>query len=90
MLKKGRKKGTIRFTLSGYGKARSASLAGDFTGWKPVRMRKQKGSFAVTVPVRRGAHQYKFLVDDQWVPDPDSDSYVMSPIGTVNSLATVE
>ena len=90
MLKKGRKKGTIRFTLSGFEAARNASLAGDFTGWKPVRMRKQKGSFALTASVKPGRHQYKFLVDGQWVADPDGDSWAVSPIGTVNSLATVE
>ena len=71
MLTKGSKKNTIRFTIRPSGNPKSVQLAGDFNSWKPVLMRKGKnGAFGVEVPMSSDAHQYKFVIDGQWVPDP--------------------
>jgi len=89
MLKKGKKKGTVRFTVAPACDACRVFLAGDFSGWEPVPMRRQKGTFGITVPLRPGTYQYKFVVDEQWITDPDHGEVAVSPLGTVNSVAVV-
>ena len=90
MVKKDRRKGTVRFILAATGKPRKAYVAGDFTGWEPLAMRKRSGVFGVTVSVPPGQYQYKFIVDGRWVTDPDNKSWAMSDMGTINSLVVVE
>lgn len=91
MFAKGIKKGTVRFTIRPSAKAKQAFLAGSFNQWKPVTMLKQKdGSFAVTVPVSAGVHQYKFVVDGQWIVDPDHKLCAPNPYGTANSIVKVD
>ena len=88
MFTKGRKNGTIRFSYSSQDGARKVCLAGSFSQWQPVTMRKQKnGSFAVTVEVPAGTHEYRFIVDGRWTTDPDNESYVPNPYGSANSIA---
>ena len=90
MVKKGRGKGTIRFTLAAGGDVRKALVAGDFTGWRPLAMRERSGMYGLTVPLPPGRHQYKFIVDGQWVTDPDNSDWAVSDMGTINSLVVVE
>ena len=89
MVKRGRRKGTFRFTLSANGEARKAFVAGDFTGWEPVAMRKRSGVFGVTAALPPGCHQYKFILDGQWVEDPDNSDWAVSDMGTINSVVAV-
>ena len=91
MVKKGRKRGTIRFGLLPTNGAKTVKLAGDFSDWQPIAMRKQKdGSFAVTIPLERGEHQYKFMIDDQWLLDPDNHSNAVNSFGSLNSVVMAE
>lgn len=52
--------------------AESVSLAGDFTGWKPVHAMIRSGdSWTVVIPLEPGVHDYAFVVDgERWVSDP--------------------
>ena len=91
MYAKGRKKGTIRFKLSAGEGTRKAAVAGDFSQWRPVAMRRQKdGSYAATVAVAPGRYEYKFLLDGDWVHDTEVPEVVMNAHGTFNSVAVVE
>jgi len=90
MLSKGRKKGSIRFALALDG-AKKVQLAGDFSQWKPVPMRKQTdGSFATVLDLKPGAHEYKFIVDDHWTVDPDNSAWALNPCGTLNSVVVAD
>ncbi len=90
MYAKGRKKGTIRFSILP-GDAKKVALAGSFNDWVPKAMRKQKdGCFACTVELPQGMHEYKFVVDGQWVVDPDTNAWAMNSFGSCNSVAQVE
>ena len=89
MVTSGRKQGTVRFSLDGGDGVTKAFVAGDFSEWEPVRMRKRDGAFAVTVPLDAGNHQYKFILNDQWQTDPDNEHCAVSELGTVNSVAMV-
>jgi 1,4-alpha-glucan branching enzyme len=91
MFSKGQKPGSVRFKITPASNARKVMIAGDFSQWKPVTMKKQKdGSFVATVDLRPGAYEYKFIVDDQWVVDPDNNAWALNPYGTVNSVAIVD
>ncbi len=88
MYEKGRKKGTLRFSLTAPDHIRQASVTGDFNGWKPVRMRRNKdGQFVAIVSAKPGPHEYKFLVDGDWSVDPENSDYSVNPYGTLNSVA---
>jgi len=49
------------------------AVAGDFNGWSteatPLR-RGPGGTWTVELPLGPGRHQYQFVVDDVFVPDP--------------------
>ena len=54
----------------------AVDLAGDFNDWSTTAAPLAKaadGSFAVTVDLPVGRHQYKFVVDGTWTEDPSSD-----------------
>lgn len=89
MFAKGSKKGTIRFSVRD-GAVKKAEVAGDFNGWRPVAMKKQKGGeFVALVPAKAGACEYKFLLDGQWALDPDNDQVVRNDFGSYNSIADI-
>ena len=90
MVKKGRKEGTIRFSTPELDSTAKVFVAGSFSQWQPRRMKKQKnGSYALTLPVDAGEHEYKFIIDSNWILDPENDHCAMSPVGTMNSVAAV-
>ena len=89
MYKKGQRKGVWRFKLKPTSKPKQVMLAGDFSMWEPVAMRKQKdGSYACSVSLDTGSYQYKFIVDGEWISDPDHPQRVADPFGGHNSLAS--
>ena len=83
----GRQKGRIRFALKpahGIGKV---AVAGDFNGWKVLAMKKVKdGAFVRNVPVSGDTFEYKFIVDGQWIMDPDLSTWTPNCYGTFNSV----
>jgi hypothetical protein len=63
----------VRFVLVAKG-ARKVAVAGDFNGWNAAETTLEnsdgRGTFVATVQLPRGAHEYMFLVDGEWVTDP--------------------
>jgi len=57
--------------------ARRVTVAGDFNGWSaeatPLR-RGPGGAWTVELPLGPGRHQYQFVVDGVFVPDPSAPS----------------
>lgn len=91
MYQNGKKKGSVEFSLAAPAGAKMASLAGDFTSWKPVAMKKQKnGRFAVTVALPPGVYEYRFIVDGKWMSDPDHSHWAPNPYGSFNSVAQIQ
>ena len=91
MITKGRKKGTIRFALKPSNGVKKVFLAGDFSDWAPVRMRKQKdGRYAITIALSAGTYHYKYQADEDWLLDPDNYATALNPFGTLNSLVEVQ
>lgn len=85
-----RKHGMVRFALRPGADSRAVAVAGDFSLWKPIVMKKQKdGTFVGNVPVDHETFEYKFLVDGQWIQDPDHSTWAANAFGTVNSVGTL-
>ena len=65
-------------------------LAGTFNDWNPADMVKNDNVWTVTleeVPI--GKHQFKFVVDGQWVHDVDQH-HVQNEMGSFNNEIEVE
>jgi 1,4-alpha-glucan branching enzyme len=91
MFSNGRKKGTFRFQLQTSNSVKKVCVAGDFSDWEPVRMKKQKnGSYAVTMPLSAGSYQYKFQVNEDWLLDPDNHNNALNSFGSLNSVAEIK
>lgn len=91
MHEKGRKKGTVRFRVCAGQGARRVAVAGDFNGWRPVPMRRQKdGCFAATLAIPPGRYEYKFIIDGNWSHDLDVPGTVMNCYRTFNSVVVVQ
>lgn len=72
--------------------ARQVCVAGSFNDWKPERMPLRSlgnGRWVGDLAVKPGRHEYLFVVDGQWLPDPNAKETVQNPFGGKNSLLTV-
>lgn len=91
MYEKGRGKQTIRFAIKVNGGAKKVEVVGDFSNWAPLAMRRLKdGTFVRNVESDADTVQYRFLVDGQWITDPDHSATVPNPFGSMNSIAQIE
>jgi len=75
--------------------AKEVFLAGDFNDWdgESIRLKRKRGKdksrFATELSLEPGQFEYKFLIDGNWICDPDKDR-VPNPFGTNNSLLNVQ
>jgi len=51
-----------------------------------ARQAEGDGTFVANLWLTRGAHEYMFVVDGQWVPDPSAPSRIPDGFGRTNSL----
>jgi len=81
---------TVNFKLKGYQNAQKVFIAGDFNNWKPedLAMKKVPGGWATQLVMASGNHQYKFIVDGQWITDPDNPNTDKTD-GKTNSFIAV-
>ena len=90
MVSKGTAKGSVCFGIKPARPAKKVLLAGSFNAWKPVACRRQKdGAYSLSVDLRPGTYEYKFIVDEEWVIDPENPTWAMNVFGTFNSVANV-
>ena len=74
--------------------ASSVSVAGDFNGWTPGRIRLQDlqgdGRWQAVVPMEPGVYQYMFVVDgERWIADPQAAEALDDGFGRQNSLMRI-
>lgn len=68
---------------------RRAEVAGDFTTWRPVVMRREgDGTFSFAVRLERDRRwRYRFRLDGAaWINDPAADDYVRYADGSAVSV----
>jgi hypothetical protein len=66
--------GGIQFTYADPNAA-SVTWAGEFNGWNATASPMAKGgdgTWSIVIPLPPGKHQYKFVVDGQWIADPEN------------------
>lgn len=67
----------------------SVAVAGTSNDWdaKKTRMKKGKdGQWRAKVALPLGRHEYRFVVDGQWISDPNAGESVPNPHGGDNSV----
>jgi len=68
-------------------------VAGSFNNWNhnEFKMKKQNGNgtYSITIYIPKGKHEYKFIVDGNWIIDPQCPEWTINSIGTLNSVIDV-
>ncbi len=68
-------------------------LVGEFNNWEKNEKYKlhqlNHDTWIITLPLRKGKYQYKFLVDGKWVNDPTNDMLEDDAFGGKNSVVLV-
>jgi 1,4-alpha-glucan branching enzyme len=73
--------------------ASSVAVAGCFNGWdaEPTALKKDKsGAWKVTLWMKPGRYEYRFLVDGQWRNDPACGECVANSFGSENCVLHVQ
>jgi hypothetical protein len=67
-------------------------LAGDFNEWKVCEAPMEHvggDTWSITIELPRGRHEYMFVIDDQWVTDPNAMGYSDDGFGNRNAVLVV-
>jgi hypothetical protein len=70
-------------------RAKRVSVCGEFNDWAPEAslMEPQgNGRWQKVLSLKPGKYQYKFVVDGEWMPDPEAKQNVANAFGTLNSV----
>ena len=83
----------VRFEVA-FPDAKQVYVAGDFNDWDPQArrmkcVRRSEGLFVARMELTPGAHEFRYVVDGNWVCCPKSDR-VSNDQGTENSVIQVE
>jgi 1,4-alpha-glucan branching enzyme len=68
------------------------AVSGEFNQWSAdatPMIRQGDGAWKTTLALPPGRHQYKFVVDGHWMPDPNAREQVADGFGAVNSVIEV-
>jgi 1,4-alpha-glucan branching enzyme len=73
--------------------AKKVSVAGSFNSWdvrKSPAKKDTKGAWLVKLKLKPGRHEYKFVVDGNWITDPNCTHSVWNAVGSQNSLIEIK
>lgn len=82
---------TVYFKLKGHLDAGNVYIAGNFNKWQggKIPMHKTADGWALPLVLAAGNYDYRFIVDDNWMPDPDNQNQVREG-GEINSFISVK
>jgi 1,4-alpha-glucan branching enzyme len=70
--------------------AREVCLAGSFSDWAPMPMLSlESGRWVKQLTLPPGRHEYRFVVDGQWVDDPSAKETVPDLDGGMNAVLRI-
>src|SRR5690349_726168 len=71
--------------------ASSAVIAGSFNNWDTHRtpMQRDGDAWKAKIPLAPGRYEYRFVVDGQWISDPNCKETVRNDYGSTNSVLVV-
>jgi hypothetical protein len=81
-------KGNTTFRLQGYPDAGVVTLAGTFNNWDQSQLvcGREDGVWVCRVDLEPGEYTYKFIVDGNWVLDPDNPNTIEDEAGNTNNV----
>ncbi len=84
-------KGNTTFRLKGYSDASIVTLAGSFNNWNQSQFifSKEGDEWICRIDLEPGKHAYKFIVDGNWLLDPDNPNTEDDDYGVKNSVIVV-
>jgi glycosidase len=72
---------------------KNVAVAGDFNSWNPASSPlagpDSGGFYTLSLKIPAGRHNYKFVVDGQWLPDPDNPERASDGFGGHNSAIEI-
>lgn len=71
------------------GNGKEVYICGTFSDWKRIPMVKSQKDFVALIDLPVGEHQYKFVVDDEWVLDHNQPT-VKDEEGTKNNVIKIQ
>lgn len=76
------------FRLKGYQDATSVFVTGTFNNWSEsgYTMKRQEGEWIFPIHLTIGKHLYKFVIDGDWINDPENPLWEENRYGTDNSV----
>jgi beta-lactamase regulating signal transducer with metallopeptidase domain len=85
-------RGNVTFRLSGFRDARVVAVAGDFNHWNQSQFlfSREGDEWVCRVSLPAGTYQYKFIVDGNWLTDPNNPKTVHDRRGIENSIIRTE
>ena len=85
-------KGTTTFRLKGYPNARIVATAGSFNDWNQSKLLcgKEQDSWVCRIDLTPGKYTYKFIIDGDWILDPDNPNTEDDERGFTNSVLVVK
>ena len=78
--------------VADFPRASEVRLTGTFNDWSSQGTplyRREDGRWECLLPMVAGDHEYRFIVDGAWLPDPHNREYVANEFGGANSLVAV-
>jgi chromosome partitioning protein len=81
----------VRF-VADFPRAADVRVTGSFTEWSTAGIamdRREDGRWECVIPVAAGPHEYRYIVDGVWLPDPHNSEHVTNEFGGSNSLLQV-
>jgi len=84
--------GNTHFYLKGHENANTVVLSGTFNRWNEegFKMKKIKGGWKLSLKLKPDTYQYKFIVDGNWMEDPDNPNKVYNEHYTFNSILNLK
>jgi hypothetical protein len=85
-------KGNVTFRLRGYADAKVVAVAGSFNNWNQSQLlfAREGDEWVCRINLPRGTHQYKFIIDGNWLTDPSNPKIIHDERGIENSLMRTE
>jgi excisionase family DNA binding protein len=82
--------GNTTFRLKGHAGAQVVALAGSFNDWDPAQIifAREGDEWVSRIDLLPGRHAYKFVVDGEWMIDPDNPHAEGDGRGNINSVLT--
>jgi len=81
----------VRFEAD-FSRARTVRITGSFCDWSSKGLplnKREDGMWECHLDLERGQHEYRFIVDGSWLPDPHNSRTVANEFGGANSLVVV-